>query len=67
MTKIIAEIGDIISWTFDDSQIESDMFRGKTFYAEVAMVDIEEKNYCVYADYGQDLISFENAKIVYIN
>ena len=67
MAKLIAEIGDKIKWTFDDSPTESEMFRGKTFEAEVAMVDVEERHYGVYADYGQDLIPFDHATIVSTN
>jgi hypothetical protein len=63
MNKLIAEIGDTISWTFDDTPTESEMFRGKTFSAKVAMVDVEERHYGVYADYGQDLIPFDHATI----
>lgn len=67
MDKIIAEIGDTVSWTFDDKTTDSEMFRGKTFSAEVAMVDVEERHYGVYANYGQDLIPFEHAEIVSTN
>lgn len=63
MDKLIAEVGDTISWTFDDAPTESEMFRGKTFSAEVAMVDVEERHYGVYAEYGQDLIPFDHATI----
>ena len=63
MEKLIAGIGDTISWTFDDTSTVSEMFRGKTFSAEVAMVDVEGKHYGVYADYGQDLIPFDHATI----
>lgn len=54
-TKIIAEIGDTISWEFDNT--------GKKYSAQVAMVDFEEKHYGVYTDYGQDLIDFDHATI----
>jgi hypothetical protein len=54
---LIAEIGDIISWKFN----------GKRYSAEVAMIDIEERHYGVYADYGQDLIPFDNCIIERVN
>jgi hypothetical protein len=59
------KIGDKIRWTFNSTS--SELFRGKTFEAEVAMVDVVEKHYGVYAVYGQDLIPFEAAKIVSVS
>lgn len=63
MGKLIAEIGDTISWEFDNTVNVAEYLRGKTFSAEVAMVDVEERHYGVYADYGQDLIPFDHATI----
>jgi hypothetical protein len=63
MTKLIAEIGDIITWEFDDDDNVPKFLRGKTFSAEVAMVDAEERHYGVYTDYGQDLIPFNSVTI----
>jgi hypothetical protein len=56
------KINQIIAWTFDDTDDYSYIFRGKTFIGKVAMIDEEAKCYGVYADYGPDLIPFENAK-----
>ena len=53
MSKTIAEVGDIISWEYNN----------KIYISEVAIVDVEERHYGVYADYGQDLIEFDCAKI----
>jgi len=61
---MIAKIGDLIEWSFDDSKNYIDFFKGKTFQAEVAMIDSKEQNYGVYASYGMDYISFDKAKIV---
>ena len=63
MKNSIAKIGDTISWTFDDSVNVPSYLRGKKYSAEVAMVDIKERHYGVYADYGQDLIGFDHAMI----
>ena len=51
--------GDTIKWTF--SKDDHKQFAGKTFKAEVAMVDYKNKQYGVYAEYGQDLIPFKKA------
>ena len=60
-SKQIAKIGDKIRWTMNDN---CSIWSGKVFESVVMMVDLEEKHYGVYAEYGQDLIPFECAVIV---
>lgn len=55
MSNKIAKEGDTITWVFE----------GKTFTTKVVMVDFKEEHYCVYTDYGQDLIDFD--KVIIIN
>ena len=55
------QVGDVIEWDSPKDH-QSPFFAGKTYRAKVAMVDEDEKCYGVYAEYGQDLIPFENAK-----
>lgn len=62
--KPIANTGDLIIWTFDNTPEISEKFRGKSFSAKVAIIDFKEKHYGVYAEYGQDLIDFESATII---
>jgi len=62
MANPIAKIGDRISWTFDKT--EHAAFRGKTFEAEVLLVDTKQQHYGVYADYGQDFIPFDQGTIL---
>lgn len=61
----IAKIGDTIEWSFPKDH--NTVFAGETHRAEVAMVDNDEKCYGVYASYGQDLIPFNEAKIIKTN
>lgn len=59
----IAKIGDTIQWSFPiDHSWES--LAGKTFIANVGMIDNEEKHYGVHCEYGQDYIPFEVATII---
>lgn len=53
------KVGDMIKWSFGEDFPEH--LRNKTFSAKVEFVDEENREYGVYAEYGQDLISFENA------
>jgi hypothetical protein len=62
-TKEIAKQGDTIEWSFPEDHRDK-QFAGKTFRAEVGMVDYYEECYGVYAEYGQDLIPFNEAKII---
>ena len=61
--QYIGKAGDIINWSFSDSSIYPDFLRGKTFQEEIAAVDLTEKEYCVYAPYGQDKIPFDKCRI----
>ena len=55
-----AKIGDIIEYT---CPIDSDnIFSGRTFRVEVMVVN--KHCYGVYAEYGFDLVPFEQAKII---
>ncbi len=54
-----AEVGDTIEWTLDSN---CGHLSNKTCQAEVACVT--DTDYGVYADYGQDYIPFEDAKII---
>jgi len=56
-----AKTGDWIRWSFPDTVETPKQYRGKTFKAQVVLIDYRERHYCVYADYGQDLIPFEEA------
>ncbi len=62
MNYEIASVGDTIQWSFDGDAVS--IFAGKTFSAEVGLVDNESREYGVYAEYGQDYIAFEDAKII---
>ena len=53
--------GDIISWKFDNTDNVPKQFRGKIFSATIQMIDLVEKHYAVYAEYGQDYIDFNSA------
>lgn len=64
---MIAKIGDKISWVFDNTKNTVSHLRGKKFNANVAMVDYPERVYGVYAEYGQDLIPFDDATIEQLN
>lgn len=58
----IAKEGQIIEWSFEEHRW--DVIAGKTFRSEVRYVNMEEKYYGVYAEYGQDLIPFDQCKII---
>lgn len=60
----IAQIGDTITWIFDDSVNVPKYLRGQKYSADVAMINLEEKHYGVYAEYGQDLIDFDKCEII---
>ena len=65
----IGKIGDTIEWDFKDN-IFKDYPKSLTdniHTAEIAMVDLEEKHYGVYAEYGQDLIPFDKCKLYPVN
>ena len=59
----IAKIGDTIEWSFP-ANYGNENFDGKTFSAEVVGISDDEKDYYVYASYGQDIIPVEQAKII---
>lgn len=52
-------MGQLIEWTVDLMRSGT----SKQYVAEVCMVDRGDKNYGVYASYGQDLIPFDSATI----
>lgn len=60
-----AKVGEVIEWTLDDWQAERN--GGNPFRAQVAAINNEEKHYCVYASYGQDLIPFEHGKLIKVD
>jgi len=71
----IAEIGDIIEWTFSNDKIfvgtAYEQYIGKTFQSEVMYVSTEDIfgtdediDYGVYTEYGQDLIPAKQCKII---
>lgn len=62
--KEIAKVGDKIRWTMHDN---CGVLSGNIYESVVVMVDLEEKHYGVYAEYGQDLIPFESAVIIEVN
>ena len=57
-----AKVGEKIQWSFDDSEEFPEFLRNKTFEAYVAM--ITGGDYYVYAEYGQDIIPFGDAKLI---
>jgi len=59
----IYKVNQVIKWTFGNDY--ADFLANKTFKARIAMVNKKEKYYGVYAEYGQDLIPFENATLIY--
>lgn len=60
----IAQQGDTIEWTFPNDKNTPEHFRGNTFQAKVVVVNHKEKEYGVYAEYGQDYIGFNDCKII---
>lgn len=58
--RLEIKLGDMIRWSFGEDFPEH--LRNKTFTAKVEMIDEEQREYGVYAEYGQDLISFELAE-----
>lgn len=54
--------GDRIQWTFGED--EPEMFRNKTFSANIAIINEKEQTYGVYTEYGQDFIPFDQATMV---
>lgn len=61
---MIAKIGDTIKWNFNGDEFVGDKFKDKQFEAVVCMIDMDERHYGVYAEYGQDLIDFDKCEIV---
>lgn len=64
MPRKIAKEGDTIEWSFPNNKNTPEHFRGNTFQAKVVVVNHKEKEYGVYAEYGQDYIGFNDCKIV---
>jgi hypothetical protein len=62
MVKIY-KVNQVIKWTFRND-IDS-LLANKTFKARIAMIDKKQRHYGVYADYGQDLIPFKDATLIY--
>jgi hypothetical protein len=52
-----------IEWTFEEDHMFVKL-AGKTFQADVLFIDNEEKHYGVVAEYGQDYIDFNVARIL---
>lgn len=61
--QYIGKEGDIVNWSFPDTDNYPESLRGKTFEEEIAAVDLTEKEYCVYAPYGQDKIPYDKCRI----
>ena len=62
--KELANIGDVIEWTFDNDEHTPSFLRGNTFQAKVSYIKIDDKTYGVYSEYGQDFIGFDDCKII---
>jgi hypothetical protein len=62
--KELANVGDTIEWSFPDNKKTPKYFRGNTFEGEVGSVNLKEKEYGVYCEYGQDHIGFKECKII---
>lgn len=60
----VAKQGDSIMWHFPENENHPDKLKGKTFKANVAVVNLSDREYGVYAEYGQDYISFDKALLV---
>lgn len=58
--RLEIKLGDMIRWSFGSDFPEH--LRNKTFTAKVEIIDRDKREYGVYAEYGQDLISFELAE-----
>ena len=54
--------GDTIEWSFDNSDKYPEYLKGKTFQAKIIV--IQDQCYGVYAEYGQDYIPFNKAKLI---
>ena len=66
MNKEIYKQGDKIQWTFENNH-QCKHLSGKTFSANIAIVNQWEEVYGVYAEYGMDLIPFKNAILIQEN
>ena len=64
MAKEIAKQGDTIEWSFPNTKDYPEHFRGNTFQGTVGAVNLKDKEYGVYCEYGQDYIGFNNCKII---
>jgi len=62
----IAKQGDVIEWDFkgDEYSHLPEYLKGKTFKANVAVVFEKQREYGVYASYGQDYIGFNQCKVI---
>ena len=60
----IAEVGEFIVFTFEDSDSYSEYYRGKSFVGEVGFVNMEQKEYGVFTEYGQDYVDFSKARLL---
>jgi hypothetical protein len=54
--KEILKVGDIIEWNLGGWVLSN--LKGN-HRAKIAMVDMDKKRYGVFADYGQDMIPFD--------
>lgn len=63
-TENIAEVGYLIEWTFPDNQDVCGFLAGNSFRAYVCMVNTNDSEYAVMAEYGQDYIGFDQATII---
>ena len=61
-----AKQGDTIEWDFKDEKYNHlpEHLRGKTFTGKVSVVFHAQKEYGVYAVYGQDYVGFDECKII---
>jgi len=60
-----AKTGDLITWDFKDDRFKDypKYYRNNTFSSEIAMIDLEDRCYGVNAEYGQDMIPFDECVI----
>lgn len=58
------KIKDRVVYSFDNSEEYSDLFKGKTFIAEIGTESEDEKDWGVYAEYGQDYVNKNDCKKV---
>ena len=58
----IFKIGQKVKYTIPDN-CSFKSVAGKIFVAEIILVDMDAREYGVYAEYGQDFVSFDKCEL----